>query len=177
MYFIHDETSAAGQGERKLYTAICHNVANGFSLHLTQTLHLLLDALQALRGQSKRSLADDLRREGVTQLASEIERIGQLGPWIDGYRWRVTKHYIVRGDADWSPDDKSERNVSADDVRPLLQLPFNCIPTRRIPDEIEANLVAKGLKPRQADDAPWIGWFAPDETLAAIVAPIVEDAS
>jgi len=174
MNYINPESTEIGMGERVLYQALEHNTRHGFSLALTQTLEMLLGALSILRGQTRRQLADDLRRAG-SQLADELERIARCGPWIDGYRWRAVKGAVYRADVDPTPEERSEWNVGADDVLPLLRMVYTRPVIRRIPAEIQAYLESEGLTANQATDAPWIGWFNSAGEIVAVVAPIEED--
>jgi hypothetical protein len=134
-------------------------------------------ALAAIRAQSLRALADDLRRsEAHASLIVDVERTARCGHWVNGWRWRATRTALYRSDVDPSPDAESLFGVGRSEVMELIELRYLPEVTERIPADVEARLRRSGLSPMQAaQNEPWLGWFDKDGVLAAVIAPLEKE--
>lgn len=174
MKYVNAAGTPSGNAERLLLQALSERP---LAFSGSNTAELMARALAAIREQSLRSLADDLRRsEAHASLIIDVERAARCGQWINGWRWRATRTALYRSDVDPAPDAESLFGVGRSDVLELIDLRYLPEVTERIPADVEARLRNLGLSPMQAaQNEPWLGWFDKDGILAAVIAPLEKE--
>lgn len=174
MKYVNAAGTPSGNAERLLLQALSERP---LAFSGSNTAELMAKALAAIRAQSLRALADDLRRsEAHASLIVDVERAARCGHWVNGWRWRATRTALYRSDVDPAPDAESLYGVGRSEVLELIELKYLANVTERIPAGVEARLRNLELSPMQAAERePWLGWFDKDGLLAAVIAPLEKE--